>query len=116
MEDQREEKPTNSPQDSVKFIALGGEEDVTRNMYLYEYKDQILIVDCGLGFLDETMLVVDLLLHDISYLLSSKKKIVVMLLTHGHVDHFLDMTFIITKTFDLLFYVFIFTRSFDNIY
>ena len=42
--------------ETVKFLSLGGEEDVTRNMYLYEYKDQILIVDCGLGFPDETML------------------------------------------------------------
>ena len=56
-------------------------------MYLYEYKDEILIIDCGLGFADETMLGVDLLLPDISYLLSTNKKIVGMALTHGHEDH-----------------------------
>ena len=49
-------------------MPLGGIEDVTRNMYLYEYNNQILIVDCGLGFPDESMLGVDLLLPDISYL------------------------------------------------
>ena len=49
--------------ETVKFLSLGGEEDVTRNMYIYEHKDQILLVDCGLGFPDETMLGVDLLLR-----------------------------------------------------
>ena len=57
--------------DQVSFIPIGGIGNVTRNMYLYEYKDEILIIDCGLGFADETMLGVDLLLPDISYLLST---------------------------------------------
>src|SRR5438552_15353617 len=80
--------------ETVTFLSLGGVEDVTRNMYVYEYKDQILLVDCGLGFPDETMLGVDLLLPDITYLLNNcmpegkaKKNIVGMLLTHGHEDH-----------------------------
>src|SRR3989338_7313263 len=78
-------------QNQLSLIPLGGVGDVTKNMYIYEYADQILIVDCGLGFADETMLGVDLLLPDITYLLNtlkqSKKKIVGMLLTHGHEDH-----------------------------
>src|SRR5258708_12323684 len=73
--------------DQLSLIPLGGTGDVTKNMYLYEYKDQMLIVDCGLGFADETMLGVDLLLPDISYLLKTNKKIVGMLFTHGHEDH-----------------------------
>jgi len=80
--------------DKVSFIPIGGIGDVTRNMYLYEYspageagKDEVLIIDCGLGFADETMLGVDLLLPDISYLLSMGKKIVGMAITHGHEDH-----------------------------
>ena len=55
----------------LSFIPLGGIGDVTKNMYLYEYNDEILIVDCGLGFADETMLGVDLLLPDIDYLLKT---------------------------------------------
>ena len=70
-------------------------------MYLYEYNDQILIVDCGLGFADETMLGVDLLLPDISYLLQTavkeKKKIVGMVLTHGHEDHIGALPFILPQ-------------------
>lgn len=72
---------------SLSFIPIGGIGDVTRNMYLYEYQDQILIVDCGLGFPDETMLGVDLTLPDIRYLQQTKKRIVGMVFTHGHEDH-----------------------------
>ena len=83
----------------LSFIPLGGVGDVTKNMYLYEYNDQILIVDCGLGFADETMLGVDLLLPDISYLTQSlkkgSKKIVAMALTHGHEDHIGALPFIL---------------------
>lgn len=79
----------------LSFIPLGGVGDVTRNMYLYEYNNQILIVDCGLGFPDETMLGVDLLLPDISYLLKSQKRIVGMALTHGHEDHIGALPFLL---------------------
>lgn len=84
---------------TVSFIPIGGVGDVTKNMYLYEYRDQILIVDCGLGFADETMLGVDLLLPDISYLLSANKKIAGMVLTHGHEDHIGALPFILPQLF-----------------
>jgi ribonuclease J len=90
--------------ETVKFVSLGGVEDVTRNMYVYEYKDQILLVDCGLGFPDETMLGVDLLLPDITYLLQNcmpegkaKKRIAGMLLTHGHEDHIGGLPYILPQ-------------------
>ncbi len=60
MVEARKQKIEKMQLESLKFLALGGEEDVTRNMYLYEFQDQILIVDCGLGFPDETMFGVDL--------------------------------------------------------
>ncbi|RJQ35915.1 ribonuclease J [Candidatus Microgenomates bacterium] len=81
----------------LSFIPIGGLGDVTRNMYLYEYNDKILIVDCGLGFADETMVGVNLLLPDITYLLESKKKIVGMVLTHGHEDHIGALPFILPQ-------------------
>ncbi|MBI2074629.1 MAG: ribonuclease J [Candidatus Levybacteria bacterium] len=81
-------------QNQLLFTPLGGIGDVTKNMYLYEYKDQVLIVDCGLGFADETMLGVDLLLPDISYLAKAKKKIIGLLLTHGHEDHIGALPFV----------------------
>ena len=89
--------PYASAAKSVTFLPLGGIENVTRNMYLYEYENEILIVDCGLGFPDETMLGVDLMLPDITYLLQTKKKIVGMLLTHGHEDHIGGLPFILPQ-------------------
>src|SRR5882672_2014799 len=101
MNEEKVEKPQMPQQPTLSFLSLGGMEDVTRNMYLYEYKNQILIVDCGLGFPDETMLGVDLLLPDISYLQevtkSGKKKIVGMVLTHGHEDHIGGLPFILPQ-------------------
>ncbi len=88
-------------QDHLSFISLGGIGDVTKNMYLYEYNDQILIVDCGLGFADETMLGVELLLPDISYLEkrleSANVKIIGMVLTHGHEDHIGALPFVLSQ-------------------
>ena len=104
MAEEHMQKIEKGQPEAVKFLALGGEEDVTRNMYLYEFQDQVLIVDCGLGFPDETMLGVDLLLPDITYLLDTclpegkaTKKIVGMLLTHGHEDHIGGLPFILPQ-------------------
>lgn len=83
--------------DQLSFIPLGGIGDVTKNMYLYEYKNQILIVDCGIGFANETMLGVDLLLPDISYVLQAKKHIVGMVITHGHEDHMGALPFLLPQ-------------------
>lgn len=90
----------NNNQNQLSIIPLSGVGDVTRNMYVYQYQDQILLVDCGLGFADETMLGVDLLVPDISYLLNALKqgkKIVGMLITHGHEDHMGALPFILPQ-------------------
>ncbi len=74
----------------LKLVPLGGMGKVTQNMYLYEYENEILIFDCGIGFPDLHMPGVDVLIPDISYLLKKLdegKKIVGMVLTHGHDDH-----------------------------
>ncbi len=71
----------------IKIISLGGIGDVTKNMYVYETEKDILVVDCGVGFPDETMLGVDLIIPDISYLEKNKQKIRGLVLTHGHEDH-----------------------------
>lgn len=99
---------------SLSFIPLGGIGDVTKNMYLYEYNDQILIVDCGLGFADETMLGVDLLLPDISYLLKTKKRIIGMLLTHGHEDHIGALPYILPQLPDFPIYATPLAAAFAN--
>lgn len=73
--------------DSLKIISLGGFGKVTSNMFVYEYADDIVLVDCGMGFPTEEMLGIDILIPDISYLKSRINKIRALILTHGHEDH-----------------------------
>ncbi len=77
----------NASQHKVRLVPLGGVGDVTKNMYVYEYGDDIVIIDCGVGFPDEDMLGVDLVIPDISYLKDKKHKIRGILITHAHDDH-----------------------------
>lgn len=73
--------------DGVTFCSLGGIGDVTKNLYIYETEKDLIVVDCGVGFPDPTMLGVDLVLPDISYLLAHKEKIRGIVITHAHEDH-----------------------------
>jgi len=77
----------------LRLIPLGGIGNVTKNMYIYELRSDpktisdILIVDCGIGFPDEAMYGIDLVIPDITYLQDKKDKIRGIVLTHGHEDH-----------------------------
>lgn len=71
----------------LKIIPLGGVGDVTKNMYVYECGNDIIIIDCGVGFPDEGMPGVDLIIPDISYLRDKINKIKGIIITHGHEDH-----------------------------
>ncbi len=75
------------PKSKLKIIPLGGLNEVGKNMTVIEYEDDIIVVDCGLGFPDEDMPGIDLVIPDISYLEANKDKIRGLCLTHGHEDH-----------------------------
>lgn len=76
-----------NPDAKLRIIPLGGLLEVGKNMTLFECDDEILIVDCGIGFPDEDMPGIDLVIPDMTYLESNKEKIKGVVLTHGHEDH-----------------------------
>ncbi len=71
----------------LRFIPLGGNGQVTKNMFVYEYGGDIVLVDCGMGFPSELMYGVDMIIPDITYLRSKRDRIKGLLVTHGHEDH-----------------------------
>ena len=73
--------------EKLKIIPLGGLDEIGKNITALEYGKDMIIVDCGVGFPDEEMYGVDLVIPDFSYLVANQKKIRGMFITHGHEDH-----------------------------
>ncbi len=71
----------------LKFLALSGTTNVTENLYVYEYGNDMIVVDCGVGFPESGMFGVDLVIPDFSYIIQNKNKLRGVVISHGHEDH-----------------------------
>lgn len=81
----------------LRYIPLGGLEEVGRNMSFFEYRDEIVIIDIGIQFPEEETPGVDYILPNIEYLIPKKQNIKAVVLTHGHLDHIGAVPYLIEK-------------------
>ena len=109
-----------SGKDSVRIFPLGGTGNVTKNMFVYEYRYEgklkdILLVDCGIGFPDPEMYGVDLVIPDVRYLENKRDKIRGLVFTHGHDDHIGGIPYIYKKLGKIPMWGTTLTAAFTNI-
>ena len=83
--------------DNIRIIPLGGVEEIGKNMTVIEYKNDILVIDCGFQFKDDNTPGVDYILPNIKYLEDNKDRIRGVLITHGHLDHIGGIPFVMDR-------------------
>lgn len=88
---------SDTKEDVVRFVPLGGFEEVGRNMAFFEYQDEIIIVDAGLQMPEESTPGIDYIIPNTNYLQKNKEKIKALIITHGHYDHIGALPYIINK-------------------
>ena len=88
---------TEKPRLPLKIIPLGGLEEIGLNMTVFEYGDDIFVIDCGLGFPENDMHGIDLIIPDVTYLEQNIEKVRGFVITHGHEDHIGALSYILQK-------------------
>jgi len=83
--------------ETLTVFALGGLNEIGKNMYIIEYGEDIIVIDCGNKFPDESLLGIDLIIPDFSYLIENGKRVRAVIVTHGHEDHIGGIPYFLKK-------------------
>ncbi|WP_313804808.1 ribonuclease J [Cytobacillus sp.] len=81
----------------ISAFSLGGLNEIGKNMYVIEYGNDMIIIDCGNKFPDESLLGIDLIIPDFSYIIENKERVRALIVTHGHEDHIGGVPFVLKE-------------------
>ncbi len=88
---------TNRKKNTLKVIPLGGLEEIGKNMTVFEYGENMFVVDCGLAFPEDEMLGIDLVIPDVTYIEKNSEKLKGIIVTHGHEDHIGALPYVLKR-------------------